>query len=141
MLTPKQVRAAQALARCRNVRSACRFAGCSERAFRKWVATSEEFRDAIRRCQRDLWGTSNFDLKGLSRQATRVIAKCLRSDNEDRRLRVAMWLLQFNMDVHKDLELAERMAALEARLAERDKGHATYMNGHQPAAPAAERNA
>jgi len=117
MLTPKQQRVVAAVARCRTIRAACRWAKVSDRAYRKWRSASEEFRDALKAAQGAVWSDAHGDLKGLSSLAVKVIGKLLKSPDQEVRRKTACWLLEHNLKVADHIDLTERLEAVEAAVA------------------------
>jgi transposase-like protein len=98
------------------VREAARQAGCGERTIHTWLG-DDAFRRRVAEVRTDLFSQAVGNLSRLAGKAAEALGALLEAKNESVRLQAARAVLEGGMKMHEALDLAARLAALEARLA------------------------
>jgi hypothetical protein len=140
MLNVQQERLIVALTQSATIRAACKKVGVKERTYRLWK-DRPEFSAALDACRQACFKDGLAALKSALPRAVNVLVRRFRAKRDSDAIRAARAVLDAAVKTCELFDLQSRMETLERRLAERDKHPATYMNGHPPAANAAERNA
>lgn len=119
-LTPRQVKAAIALASGSTLADAAKASGAGERSITRWRNENEQFQAEVLRLQKDAYGQA---IATLSDSAV-VAAKALKEVAENRkvspfaRVQAAQAILSNVHDMLGTQELLQRMKAIEVQLAE-----------------------
>lgn len=101
-LTPKQVRAAQALLRCRTHEDAARAAGISPRTLRRWLA-QDDFQEAVHDAVRESLADAVLRLKSSAGTAIDALVDIAQdAESEHARVQAAGRLLDANLKLLQD---------------------------------------
>lgn len=117
-LTPKQTRAIQALLVSRTVAEAAQAAGVGFRTLTRWL-TEPEFRAALREAQEQALDAAVSRLAGAAVIAADTLQTIAESDTaqDGPRVSAARAILTTLLTIREQRDLAERISALEERLA------------------------
>jgi transposase-like protein len=119
-LTPKQQRAIIALLAGGSVKAAARRAGVGYTTLRRWLKEGG-FREALRRAGREAMQLALAGVQGAAPDAVRALRRALGDADVDVRLRAADKLLGHLPRLAGFVDLEERVTALEARAAARER--------------------
>jgi len=121
-LSERQWRAIEALLVAPSVTAAATRAGVAERTLWRWLK-DDRFRDAYRAAGRERLNECVSRLRAAAGDAVEALRAALNDQHTANRIRAATVLIQHALEVEVD-ELAERVAALEAGEAARQKSEA-----------------
>jgi len=113
----KRSRAAMLLAAGRSVRAAARAIGVAERTLHRW-RSEPPFAEHVRDLQAELLRRAVGRLSSSMPVAAMKLRKLLASDSEKVQLAAASKLLENGLKLREQLDLAERVQALERRASE-----------------------
>lgn len=116
-LTPRQLRAVEALLTEKSHECAARKAGVSSRSIRQWIQQSPQFRDALRSASRDRLAHAADSLRSATIAAVACLRDLLTDESAAVRCRAAQALLGLAFQCEAD-DLARRVERLEGQHAE-----------------------
>jgi hypothetical protein len=122
--TAKQERVATLLAGGMTARAAAAEAGCAERTVGGWLAVLPGYAAYVVRLRDAAVGRAVALLGAAATKAATTLIRLLDSADEPVKLRAATSLLDMMIKTREHSELAGRLAAMEARLAESGDGRA-----------------
>jgi hypothetical protein len=121
----RQERAAVGLAAGLAVRAVAHDCGVTERTVYTWLADVAGFKAHVTRLKDDAVAVATARLSSAAGRAADTLVGLLDSTDEPVKLRAATSLLDMMMKTREHSELAGRLAAMEARLAESGDGRAS----------------
>jgi transposase-like protein len=114
----KREAAALALAIGKNVKAAARASHVGERTLHRWLG-DEDFQRRVTQVRAELFGCAVGKLARLAGKAADALAKLLRSESDSVRLQAARTILESGNRLREAVEVEQRLAAVEERLARR----------------------
>lgn len=117
-LTPKQEAVALLLAGGRTLAEAADESGTGQRTISTWLAALPAFRERVQALRGELTASAAGRLAGAMSAAVDTLRALLDGESETVRCSAARAILDVGVRVREQVELEQRLAALEQRLAE-----------------------
>ena len=117
----KREAAALALATGQTVRDAAVSCQVGERTLHRWLVEDAAFGARVFELRKELFGQAVGRLAKLAGKATDTLEQLLAADSDSVKLQAARTILEAGCKLREQLEMEERLARLEAFLAERGK--------------------
>ena len=120
-MTGKKEKALAALIRAPTRAAAAREAGVGISTLRRWMREDADFRVAYKEALAELLEDASAQAKQNLTRALDVLAEIMESgENSQVRISAARSALEYSLKLHEAADVEERIAALEAQLAEKE---------------------
>ena len=121
-LSLKQTRAISAVLEMPTVESAMKKAGVSRSIYYAWIRQDKTFRDELNTRRQELYETSLNDLKAVLGEAVAELQRLIAAKDPRVRMAAVKTAMDAAMKAHEQLEVNERLSALEREEKTKGKG-------------------